>query len=245
MTVEAVGWTAAGIYFNRASDRPHDHWMTSDAPLAYVSRAPSGSNGGSSPAVIMIHGRGADEKDLLPISKELPDSVYVLSVRGPIEMDDGYAWYHMDVNQGGLHSSQPESDSFRRSIVRLSKFIAYAAKKYDLDRSRIGLLGFSQGATLAMATAAERPERVGWVVGLNGYLPNEYRNASKLVDARSVPMFLAAGRMDLVVPEERVERARDRLGDVGIDVTYNAYNVGHGANEEAINDVASWIRNRL
>lgn len=219
--------------------------MSSNGPLTHVSRKPQTKGSGKPPAVILIHGRGADEKDLLPIAKRLPDEVYIFSVRGPIEMEDGYAWYHLNVKQGGLHNSQPQTKSFKSSVKRLAKFISYISKKYTVDPNRIGLLGFSQGGTLGIATAIEQPDRVAFLAALNAYLPDAYRSAEKLVDARPVPMFLSAGRMDLVTPQERVERARDRMRDVGIDIDYELYNSGHGADEEQIKDVVKWIQKQL
>lgn len=218
--------------------------MTEEVPLAYRSRV-SNKSDQPAPAVVLIHGRGADERDLLPIATQLPDELAVFSVRGPIKLDDGYAWYDIDVDQGGLHNSQPDSQSFRQSIYRLGKFIELIVSKYNIDRSRIGLLGFSQGGTLAMASAPELADRVAWVVALSGYLPEEYRSASKLIDARDIPMFLGAGEMDLVIPDERTERASTRLRDVGIDVTYRTYRVGHGASDKEIEDAADWIRRQM
>lgn len=219
--------------------------MSSDSPLAYRSRPPDDSSSGPAPAVVLIHGRGADETDLLPIATQLPDQLHVFSVRAPLSFEDGYAWYHLDVEQGGLHESQPDPESLNQSVLRLAKLLAVLVDEHNIDPNRIGLLGFSQGGTLAVTTAIEVPDRVAWVVALHAFLPQSHRSASKLVDARGIPMFFGAGEMDLVVPEERTERASTRLGDVGIDVTYRAYAVGHGANDAEIDDVARWVRSQL
>ncbi|QZA88796.1 dienelactone hydrolase family protein [Salinarchaeum sp. IM2453] len=219
--------------------------MSSEVPLAYRSRSPSSSVNGSAPAVIFLHGRGADETDLLPIAKQLPDYMHIFSVRGPIDFEDGYAWYNLSVDQGGLHNSQPDTDSFRTSSYRLAKFIDYISSKYPIDSSKIGLFGFSQGGTLAIGTAIEAPDRVNWVVALNSYLPDVHQSVSKLANARSVSMFLAAGELDVVIPEERTERASNRLRDVGVDVTYKTYTVGHGATDAEIQDTVRWIQQQV
>lgn len=215
--------------------------MTGSSPLQYVEKPPDQEQSGKAPAVVFIHGRGADERDLVPISKQLPDELHVFSVRAPFEMEDGYRWYEIDLEEGGIHSSQPDPESFTKTLVRLFEFLEYITATYEVHPKRIGLFGFSQGATIALSAAVQESDRVAWVVALNGYLPKQYGAASKLAEAGSVPVFLAAGRMDLVIPQERVKRAAERLRDAGLDVTHETYPVGHGADDEEIGEVAEWI----
>lgn len=215
--------------------------MTESPPLHYVEKAPERERSGKAPAVVFVHGRGADERDLIPISEQLPDELHVFSVRAPMEMEDGYRWYEIDLEEGGIHSSQPDSESFRKTLVRLFAFLEYVTEQYDVHPKRIGLFGFSQGATISLSAAVQNSDRIAWVVALNGYLPKEYGAASKIAEAGSVPVFLGAGRMDLVIPQERVERAAQRLRDAGLSVTHETYPVGHGASDEEIAEVAEWI----
>ncbi len=219
--------------------------MSEDQPLAYISRSPQANSDHPAPAVVLIHGRGADERDLLSIATRLPDSMHFFAVRGPIDFEDGYAWYRLDVDQGGLHTSQPDSTSLSQSVTRIGTFLAYIAEQYQIDPTRIGLFGFSQGGTLALATAIEASKRVAWVVAMNAYLPQSHRSVDKLVDARSVPVFLAAGEVDLVIPEERTKRASTRLSDAGLSVTYRTYPTGHGAIDQELDDISDWITARL
>lgn len=215
--------------------------MSEGPPLQYVEKPPNVDHSGPAPAVVLVHGRGADERDLVPISEHLPDELHVFSVRGPASMDDGYRWYEIDLEDGGIHSSQPDPETFRKTMIRLLKFLQYVTKTYDVHPKRIGLLGFSQGATLSLSAAVQEPDRIAWVVGLNGYLPKSYGAADKLANVDNIPIFLAAGRMDLVVPQDRVKRAADRLRDAGLDVRYETYPVGHGAEDSELNDVGEWV----
>lgn len=215
--------------------------MSEGSPLQYVEKPPEVDHAGAAPAVVLVHGRGADERDLVPISDQLPDELHVFSVRAPVEMEDGYRWYEIDLEDGGIHSSQPDPETFRKTLVRLFKFLEYITEAYDVHPGRIGILGFSQGATLGLAGAVQEPDRIAWVVGLNGYLPKAYGAADKLAGVEGVPIFLAAGRMDLVIPKDRVKRAADRLQDAGLDVRFETYPVGHGANDEEIEEVGEWV----
>ncbi len=213
--------------------------------LAYTSRPPQRQSDGPSPAVVLFHGRGADETDLLPIVEYLPETLHVFAVRAPLSLEDGYGWYQMAVGQGGLHNSQPKTDSLSETLTRVGRFLKYITTTYDIAASKIGLLGFSQGGTLAISLAIEMPQRTAWVVAMHAYLPDSHRGAQQLVDARSVPMFLGAGEVDLVVPEERTKRAHTRLQDGGIDVTYRSYSTGHSAHEQELQDIGRWVSARL
>jgi phospholipase/carboxylesterase len=219
--------------------------MTATPPLHYVERPPKSSPSGPAPAIVLLHGRGADERDLLPITESLPEQLHIFSVRGPNELDDGYRWYDIDMKDGDIHSSQPDPRSFNACLSKVFSFLTYAVDQYEIGPHSIGILGFSQGAALALAATIRKSERVAWTVALNGYLPKQYASADKLAAAEGTPVFLAAGRMDLVIPQERVERAAARLRDGGLDVTYDTYPTGHGATDAEIVDVGEWVSAKM
>ena len=91
-----------------------------DLPLEYVYQSPPGDD--SDRLVVVLHGRGADETDLLPIADQLPPS-HVLSLRAPDRLMGGYTWYDLDMPDGDLHRSQPESEEFRRSLDRVAEAV--------------------------------------------------------------------------------------------------------------------------
>jgi phospholipase/carboxylesterase len=215
---------------------------TDDPPLVHVSVEPAESDG-PVPAVVVLHGRGADEQDLLPIARRLPDSLHVLSVRAPDRLQGGYTWYELDLSAGGLHASQPDPDDFRRSLDLLHGFVERAVESYDLDPGRVGLLGFSQGAITSLAALIERPERYAWVAALHGYLPASHEDRAGA--AAGTPVFVGAGEDDRIIPAQRAERAASILRDAGVDVRFERYPVGHGAAPGEVEDVAEWVRERL
>lgn len=195
------------------------------------------------PGVIVIHGRGADEQDLLPLARELPDHLHVLSVRAPDQLGPGYTWYELDLSQGGLHQSQPDPDEYDRSQNLLTTFVEQAVDAYDLDPTGVGLLGFSQGAILSLGALVERPKEYRWVVALHGYLPARY-DASELRAAADRPVFLGVGSQDQVIPAVRGEESAERLGEAGVDVTFRTYPVGHGTAREEVADVREWVESQ-
>jgi len=243
MTLDGAG-VARILLCRRPPVRKRRVPMTASPPLKYVERPPKSSPSGAAPAVFLLHGRGADERDLLPITETLPEFLHVFSLRAPNELDDGYRWYDIDLDDGDLHSSQPDPKTFDRCLARIFSFLDYACERYETDPQRLGLLGFSQGAALALAATIGKSDRISWTVALNGYLPKRYASADRLAAVDSTPVFLAAGRMDLVIPQERVKRAAARLRDAGLDVAYNTYPTGHGATDPEIEEVSDWIRSR-
>ena len=218
--------------------------MDSTADLSLVHRSRPGSVESDAPAVVLIHGRGANERDLLPIAAQLPEELHVLSVRAPDQMrgPDSYTWYDLDLSAGGLHASQPDPEGFRRSLDLLHEFIDGAIEAYDLDPDRIGLLGFSQGAITSLAALLEQPDAYRWVVALNGYLAESH--AAKAENAAEKPIFIGCGSTDQVIPPERVQNAAEKLQAAGSEVRFETYNVGHGTTPTEISDVVAWLEDR-
>ncbi|MCL7416610.1 MAG: dienelactone hydrolase family protein [Halalkalicoccus sp.] len=214
-----------------------------DSPLEHVSNAPENPTEGPAPAVVLIHGRGTNERDLLPIAGRLPDELHVLSVRAPDRLQGGYTWYELDLSAGGLHASQPHPEEFRRSLDLLHEFVEWALGEYDLDPERVGLLGFSQGSITSLAALCERPESYDWVVAFNGYLPDSHEE--RVENASGKPVFIGAGESDQIIPVERAERAAQLLEEAGADVRFEVYPVGHGTHPEEIRAVSAWVAERL
>ena len=111
------------------------------------------------PMLIMLHGYGSDENDLFSFADELPDELFVISVKAPYTMQPyGNAWYaiHWD-NQDGKFSDDEQAKESREKIV---DFIDEAVEAYHLDAKNVTLLGFSQGSILSYAVALSYPEKV-------------------------------------------------------------------------------------
>lgn len=199
---------------------------------------------GPAPAVVVLHGRGADEDDLVPLAERLPGDRHVLSVRAPDRLAPGYTWYDLDLSAGGLHESQPDAEGFARSRDLLDEFVAQALDAYPIDPARVGVLGFSQGAILGLATVLEHPERFAWCVALHGYLAESHSDLDRFDGIAGFPTFLGAGEMDQVIPASRAERAADLLAEAGLDVTFETYPTGHGVGADEAADVAAWVGER-
>ena len=215
-----------------------------DLPLEHVYAEPDSPTDGPAPAVFVLHGRGADEEDLLPVAQHLPDELAVVSLRAPDRLMGGYTWYELEMPDGDLHRSQPNQEEFRRSLDSVSESIDAAIETYDLAPDRIGLLGFSQGSITSLALLCEHPERFAWVVALHGYLADSHADIEP-AGIEGKPVFVGSGTMDQVIPTERAEAAADRLRELGADVESNQYGSAHGIGRDELADIVAWVESRM
>ncbi|MFB6135518.1 MAG: alpha/beta hydrolase [Halobacteriaceae archaeon] len=190
------------------------------------------------PAVVFVHGRGADEEDLLGLGHRLPDDLHLLSVRAPDSLGPGYTWYEVVEGEGG---TQPDPGDFRRSREALDEFVDAAVEAYDVDPDRVGLFGFSQGAILGLASLLDSPERYAWCAALHGYLPASHADVDGFAGVDGAPVFVGAGERDQVIPAERGRAAAERLREGGLDVTFETYRTGHGIGPDELEDVTGWV----
>ncbi len=212
-----------------------------EIPLEHVHLEAEIKNDGAAPAVFILHGRGANEQDLLPIADKLPDELHVVSFRAPDRLQGGYTWYDLDLSGGGgLHESQPDAEGFRRSLDLVAESIDAAVEAYGLDPDRLGLLGFSQGSIMSLALLLESPDRFAWVAALHGYLADSHADLDP-DGLAGTPVFVAAGRADQIIPYTRAEAAADRLRSIGADVTVGVYDVGHGVGPNELGDLVDFV----
>ena len=216
-----------------------------EIPLDHVHVAPDDGVGDDpAPAVFVLHGRGADEEDLLPVAAELPDDHHVISLRAPDRLQGGYTWYELDLSAGGLESSQPDADDFRRSLDLIAESVEAATDGYRLDADRIGLLGFSQGAITSLSLLLEAPDRYAWVVALHGYLAESHADLDPDgIDGK--PVFVGAGAGDRVIPESRTNAAAERLEAVGAAVNHGNFPGGHGIGPQELDAVVEFVSSQV
>ena len=202
---------------------------------------PEGARAAAYPAVIMLHGRGADEEDLIGLSKYYDPGLLVLSVRAPYPFahGGGYTWY--DVGAVGT----PDPAMFRLSYDRLSQFVVDALHEYPVDRSRVYLLGFSMGTVMAFALSLTRPELFRGVIANSGYVPEGTHLSFRWRELGNVAYFIAHGREDPVIPIDFARRAKRLFGDSNAQVEYREYDMGHEIGEESLRDSAAFLEGSL
>jgi len=208
-----------------------------DLPLEHAHAAPAKP---TNRMVVVLHGRGADEQDLLPVARELPPA-HIVSLRAPDPMGPGYTWYALDLSAGGLSQSQPDPDGFRRSLDLVNESIATAREAYGAES--VGLLGFSQGSITSLSLLLEEPARFDWVAALHGYLAESHADRTP-AGLEDVPVFIGAGEADEVISADRAEAAAEALREAGAPVTYRTYPTGHGIGRTELDDTVAFISDR-
>jgi phospholipase/carboxylesterase len=202
---------------------------------------PENSQDITHPTLILLHGRGADEEDLLGLSASLDPRLFMISVRAPFSFPygGGYTWY--DVGAVGV----PETTMFRTSYDKLSTFVQDAVHNYPIDPGRVFLFGFSMGTVMAYALALTRPSMFRGVVANSGYVPEGTHLKLRWNELSTVEFFIAHGTQDPVIPITFGRRAHQLLTEARARFTYKEYLMAHQISEESLTDAASWLHQRL
>jgi len=181
--------------------------------------------------LVLLHGFGADEHDLLPIGDELDPRLRVVSLQGPIALESGgRAWF--DLQQ------TPQGFAFDPAEVAEGARLALEAVEEIARRSPRPLLcGFSQGAGMALSVALERPDLSSGVLALSAVPPQEQQP----VALHGLPAFVAHGLHDPLIPVEVGRATRDLLQQLGANVTYREYPMGHMVIPTEISDARTWL----
>ena len=189
------------------------------------------------PALLLLHGRGADESDLLPLAGELDPRLFTVSARAPFRFPwGGYAWYHLDSNGVGF----PEDGSLQRSLDLLRQLIDELIEAYPVDPRRLYVGGFSMGAAMAGSLALLQPERVSGAIVLSGYLPLRAGLPFRPQDAAGRPFFESHGTLDQVIPVSFARETREFLKGTPVALTYREYPIGHEISYQELRDLAAW-----
>jgi phospholipase/carboxylesterase len=202
---------------------------------------------GSKPAasIIWLHGLGADGHDFEPIVPELKLATPVRFVFPhapvqPVTINQGMrmrAWYDIFQFGGG-----PEDDAGIRASQRLVEELIAEEKKKGLPAEKIVVAGFSQGGAIALQTALRYPERLAGVLALSTYLPRAASLQSERSPANEgIPIFMAHGRYDDIIPLRRAEESRKLLEAAGYPVEWHEYPMPHSVCAEEIADIAAFL----
>lgn len=200
-------------------------------------------------AVIWMHGLGADGHDFEPIVPELgmPASpgvrfVFPHAPLQPVTINGGAvmrAWY--DVTNDG----RQDAAGVRASQGRVEALIARERKR-GLAAESIVLAGFSQGGAIALQSGLRHPERLAGILALSTYLPLPDTLEKEASQAnRDLPIFMAHGTQDPVIPLSWAMRSRDHVLRLGYAVEWREYPMPHSVCAEEIADIGAWLRRVL
>jgi phospholipase/carboxylesterase len=214
--------------------------------LVHKIRQPLQTGSDTYPALILLHGMGTSEDDLLGIADYIDPRFFVISVRAPYKHEagvGGYTWY--DVREIGKDIGLPNPQQFEESCNRLDTFILDVKQHYPVDGRLVFLLGFSMGSVIALALSLAKPEMIRGVISHSGYIREDTNFKFAWDRLQSLSVFMAQGVDDPVIPVRLARRAQDLLKNTDADLTYREYPIAHTMSEQSLHDISVWLAKKL
>lgn len=187
---------------------------------------------GSERVLLLLHGTGGDESDLIPLGRDLDPTAALLSPRGNV-VENGMPRFFRRFAEGVFD----EEDVVRRAH-ELADFVLAAADKYSFELSRLTAVGYSNGANIAAAMMLLRPEVLPSAVLLRAMLPLSNPPVPDLAGKR---VLLSAGESDPIIPLANVQALATLLQNAGPDVHLEIQQSGHGLIAEDLAVARHWI----
>jgi phospholipase/carboxylesterase len=205
------------------------------ADLGFVHRYLPGEDE-SSPTLLMLHGTGGNEEDLVGLGETLAPGAAILSPRGKVS-EYGAPRFFRRLAEGVFDH---EDLLFRTH--ELAEFVEAASATYGFERSKLVTIGYSNGANVAASTILLHPGLLRAAVLFRAMVPFEPDVTPHL---SGMPIFLAAGRMDRMIPPDNTQRLADILIEAGADVDLRWRNVGHPLTYDDVSEAKQWLARLL
>jgi phospholipase/carboxylesterase len=218
--------------------------METATGLYYIDTPPRAHDEPTAPLLILLHGIGSNERDLIELAPALDPRFHIVSLRAPRRIDmDGYCWFTVGQFGSGFRHNAAEAEASRELLVgSLVDLVADTGT----DLERVYLLGFSQGATMSLFLGLTEPNLIKGMVIMSGRLLPEVKARIALPDDLSrLAALLTHGDADAVVPVEEGRAARQFLAQLPVDLTYHEYQMGHEVSPASLAEVADWLTAQL
>ena len=182
--------------------------------------------------LLLLHGTGGDENDLLPLGRMLDERAAFLSLRGKV-LEHGAPRFFRRLAEGVF-----DQEDLVNRTHELAEFVESATSEYDLDPGLIFAVGFSNGANIAASLLLLHPGLLAGAVLLRAMVPFE---PETMPDLSGTPVYLAAGRSDNLVPPENTERLAELLREAGAEVTLDWQPGGHSIGRTEVEAARTWL----
>lgn len=191
---------------------------------------------GSGVTLLVLHGTGGNEEDLVPLGRELAPGAAILSPRGKV-LEFGAPRFFRRLAEGVFDH---EDLVFRTH--ELAEFVEAASEEYGFDRSKLVAAGYSNGANIAGSLILLHPGLLRAAVLFRAMVPFE---PEVTPDLSGIPVFMASGRRDQMIPPDNSQRLADILGEAGADVDLRWRDTGHGLTYEEVAEAKEWLAGSL
>jgi len=185
--------------------------------------------------LLLLHGTGGNEHDLIPLGRELDSNAAFLSPRGKV-LENGMPRFFRRLAEGVF-----DLEDLKKRTNELADFIKAAAKHYNLAADRIVAVGYSNGANIAASLLLLRPETLRATVLFRAMVPLV---PEQLPDLSSVGVWIGAGDQDPIIPASEAQRLVELLRRAGADVTIRFANASHALTEAEVKTARRWLEER-
>ncbi|MCC5802279.1 alpha/beta hydrolase [Rossellomorea vietnamensis] len=184
------------------------------------------------PTLLLLHGTGGDERDLLPLAEMIAPEASVLSVKGNVD-ENGMARFFARLREGVFDE---EDLVFRTN--ELKQFIDESAIDYEFDRGNVVALGYSNGANIAASMMYQIKESLKAGILFHAMVP---RRGIELPDLSGVPVFIGAGKRDPLIPMNETKELVENLKKAYSPVTEFWTDGGHELRREEVEEAKKWF----
>jgi predicted esterase len=189
--------------------------------------------GSSARTLLLLHGTGGNERDLLPLGRELDPNASLLSPRGKV-LENGMPRFFRRLAEGVF-----DLEDLKNRTHELADFVVAAAQRYEFDLKKIVAVGYSNGANIAASMLLLRAETLAATILFRAMVPLIPESQPNL---SSVRVLIAAGSMDPIVPASETKQLAELLRSVGADVTIRFFQGGHELTPADIHAAQEWLR---
>jgi len=190
--------------------------------------------GSSKRTLLLLHGTGGNEHDLIPLGREIDPAAAILSPRGKV-LENGMPRFFRRLAEGVF-----DEEDLKRRTHDLADFVAAAAQHYEFAADKIVAVGYSNGANIAASLLLLRPETLRAAILFRAMVPLV---PEKLPDLSSIRVWIGAGNQDPIIPTSETQRLVDLLRSARADVTIRFVNAGHGLTNNEIEIARDWLMN--
>ena len=183
--------------------------------------------------LLLLHGTGGNERDLLPLGRELDPNAALLSPRGKV-LENGMPRFFRRLAEGVF-----DLEDLKKRTIELADFVAAAAKYYKLAADQIVAIGYSNGANIAASMLLLRPEILSAAILFRAMVPLV---PEKLPDLSSVRVWIGAGNQDPIIPASEAQGLVELLRSAGADVTIRFANASHALTEADVETARHWLK---
>jgi len=206
--------------------------MTPSESLGFIHRFIPAPETDSPLTLLLLHGTGGDETDLLGVGRQLAPTAALLSPRGKVSENGALRYFRRLA--GGVF----DLEDLRGRTHELADFVEAAIQRYHLAADHLAAVGFSNGANIAASVLLLRPQVLAGAVLFRPMVPLVPETMPHL---RGRPVFLAAGRRDPIVSPDETGRLQRLLAQAGADVTLHWEQAGHGLTQMGIEAARAWL----